>query len=368
MTTVKKLHRQAMNFAHEATIARNAGDINQAIQLISTAFEHESLAASRVPEGEQAEPTRSILYRSAASLAFQAEHYDQAMRLIALGLSGYPPPKIKFDLLNLLDQVKFKTYLNETAQELTDEGLLIVMRGSAVDVGRILYKEFKKRYDNTIALIDKTTQRLTDRPYKRGKDGAAFTYQKVIEVPAMQSSFAISLQLLAPSTPSFLLPPPVEVINEVVYGVELAENGQESELRSHINNNQYYTHFVNIVRAMAPDGNNVDHIGFVTTQRNASLSKTKNELPSISVAEIESVAPQKPRKQIEQTGRLAFADDLMKGENAVGIDVGDGKSMKIKLTEGIDDLVTQYWNKIVTVTGVFDGDYIYATDITSNED
>ena len=369
MTTVKELHQKAMDIAHEAIIARNSGDSDKADQLILQAYEFELLAASQVPNGQQSEPTKSILYRSAASLAFQADQYNEAIRLIAIGLSGYPPPRIQHDLLNLLDQVKFKLYLTETEQDLADEGLLVVMRGKAVDVGRVLYKEFKERYENTISLIDKTTQRLTNRPYKRGRDSAAYTYQKVIEIPSMQNSFAISLKLLSPPSPSLLLPSPVDVIDEVVYGIALVGNGQESELREHIDNERYYTHFVTIARRIAPDGENIEHIGFVSQMRSASLSRTKSEIPPISVLEPNeaSTLSEKLYSPIEQKGRLAYADDLEE-QNTVGIDIGEGKSMKIKLMEGIDEIVIQNWNKVVTVIGVYDGEYIHATDIISHED
>lgn len=56
----------------------------------------------------EAEPTRSILYRSAASLAISAGEPIAAVSLIRQGLAGNPAPKIKAELLALLGDAKAK--------------------------------------------------------------------------------------------------------------------------------------------------------------------------------------------------------------------------------------------------------------------
>jgi hypothetical protein len=52
------------------------------------------------------EPTRSVLYRSAATLARDCHDYGEAKRLIQKGLMGRPPDDIAEELKELLDLVK----------------------------------------------------------------------------------------------------------------------------------------------------------------------------------------------------------------------------------------------------------------------
>ena len=91
MTTVKELHDKAMRLAHLALVARHNQEWTQAEDLAREACKYETQAADLVPEGQASEPTRSILYRSAASLAYQSKDFRMAERLIIKGLLGYPP-------------------------------------------------------------------------------------------------------------------------------------------------------------------------------------------------------------------------------------------------------------------------------------
>jgi len=72
MPTVFELHQQAMRFAQDAYVARCHYDPDRARQLAEQALLLELQAIALLPEGDSAEPTRSILYESAASLAIQA--------------------------------------------------------------------------------------------------------------------------------------------------------------------------------------------------------------------------------------------------------------------------------------------------------
>ena len=69
MKRVRELHEKAMNLAELAFVAKLEGDLVKASQLFRQAFEKEAEAAKLVPATPSSEPTRSILYRSAASLA-----------------------------------------------------------------------------------------------------------------------------------------------------------------------------------------------------------------------------------------------------------------------------------------------------------
>ncbi|MGF1478750.1 MAG: hypothetical protein ACFB4I_04595 [Cyanophyceae cyanobacterium] len=80
------------------------GKLNKAKQLNGQAFEKEAQAAALVADNLTAEPTRSVLHRSAAALAIDCGDFSQAQRLIQTGLAGTAPQEIAGELTNLLEE------------------------------------------------------------------------------------------------------------------------------------------------------------------------------------------------------------------------------------------------------------------------
>lgn len=107
MMVVKDIHPQAMDLAELAFTSRRAGKEDEAKALFGEAMQLERQAASLLAATPESEPSRSVLYRSAAALAYHAGDYEQADWLIANGLAGFPPPEIKKELKELLDDVSF---------------------------------------------------------------------------------------------------------------------------------------------------------------------------------------------------------------------------------------------------------------------
>jgi hypothetical protein len=101
MSSLSDLHQQAMELAEQAFAARRRDDQTSARSLARRAYLLEKQAA----EGSQTEPTRSVLHRSAATLALDCGEYREAERLIAAALSGSPPEPIANELRELLDAV-----------------------------------------------------------------------------------------------------------------------------------------------------------------------------------------------------------------------------------------------------------------------
>jgi hypothetical protein len=94
--SVRDNHEHAMSLADEAFAAKRRGDTVTARNRFQEALQYERLAAQSVMN--DAEPTRSILYRSAASLALACSEYREAERLIATALCGSPPDEIASEL------------------------------------------------------------------------------------------------------------------------------------------------------------------------------------------------------------------------------------------------------------------------------
>ncbi len=109
MDTTRSLHHKAMELADRADEARRQGDNTAAMTFFQQAFELESSAAAEIAIFD--EPARSVLLRSAATLALECGQFREAERLIATALSGHPPLAIAEELRDLLE----KLYHNQRA-------------------------------------------------------------------------------------------------------------------------------------------------------------------------------------------------------------------------------------------------------------
>ena len=111
MSQIQSLHKQAMDLAEAAAVARLRGVLELAAQFTRQAFEQETQAAALIASALDAEPTRSVLHRSAASLAIECGELRMAERLIATALSGNPPAEIAEELKDLFIQINLSQYL-----------------------------------------------------------------------------------------------------------------------------------------------------------------------------------------------------------------------------------------------------------------
>lgn len=105
---INSLHKEAMDYAQIAESKEKENKINEAKGLFKKAFELERDAAWELIPYIDKEPSRSILFRSAASLAKKCGLINDAKDLIKLGLNGNPPGFIKEQLTKLLDSLKIK--------------------------------------------------------------------------------------------------------------------------------------------------------------------------------------------------------------------------------------------------------------------
>jgi DNA-binding MurR/RpiR family transcriptional regulator len=86
MSDATEFHNKAMDLAEEAAIERAMGNLDHAKELYAAAFEFERKAAKEFEQRHNMEPTRSVLFRSAASLAMECGDVKSAEKMIAQGL------------------------------------------------------------------------------------------------------------------------------------------------------------------------------------------------------------------------------------------------------------------------------------------
>ncbi|MEO0044283.1 MAG: hypothetical protein RL329_3731 [Bacteroidota bacterium] len=102
----KELHRAAMRHAQEAYMAVVNGDTAAALPLYEQAFRLEQQAAHHFILALDHEPTRSVLFRSAANLAFKCQKYEEAQKMVHFGLAGNAPEAIAQELMDIYETVE----------------------------------------------------------------------------------------------------------------------------------------------------------------------------------------------------------------------------------------------------------------------
>jgi hypothetical protein len=110
MSPIETLHEEAMELAELADIAKLRGDSGEQKLWLGRALAKAVAAADGIAPHLESEPTRSILHRSAASLAVEMGEFAMAERLIAVALAGSPPPAIGEELKDLFVQINLTSY------------------------------------------------------------------------------------------------------------------------------------------------------------------------------------------------------------------------------------------------------------------
>lgn len=100
-----ELHDKSMQFADLAFFAEREGKKTEAKIHYQKAFELECQAAMLLMNRFEVEPSRSVLFRSAACLALKNDNFRDAERMAAFGLSGNPPLEIATELRAVFKEI-----------------------------------------------------------------------------------------------------------------------------------------------------------------------------------------------------------------------------------------------------------------------
>ena len=110
---IQELHSNAMELADKADALKMQGNMDEAKTFFHQSLLSEREAAYAARQQQVGEPTESVLFRSAASLAYTIGYYREAERLVCLGLSGNPPAEIADELRSLYDAVSMERNLSQ---------------------------------------------------------------------------------------------------------------------------------------------------------------------------------------------------------------------------------------------------------------
>ncbi|TYT73149.1 hypothetical protein FIM25_16645 [Desulfobotulus mexicanus] len=367
-----------MDLAEEAFLAQRARNEEKALLLFLKALALEEKAANLLPLNEEAEPTRSILYRSAASLAYNARDYEQAERLVARGLAGYPPEEIREELKNLYEDINFQRHLKSKGTILDRKQWMLTIAGDAVKYGGTSADLLMTRVDRISSMFYRTVERMLKIPYRTGggvskkiKDD----YGLFINALSPRS-FAVSFQLGMPE-PQMDLPLAVqpveksvdadEVIDEMMDCLALFEADDSETLKAQIGDESYFENFVGLAKEIAPDGKNVNLVGFTTVRNGvdtpvALRKKRKNR----KIAPKERPEAEEQEGFFQLSGRLvrAYSPDHEKYGTVSLLQKETGEKIKIYVPLSImKDVVQPYYEEFVTIQGYMEKKKRYYEEI-----
>jgi hypothetical protein len=376
MTTVSDLHPQAMDLADEAFHLKRIGQEGAAHGLFLRALDLEQSAASLLPPTEDSEPSRSILYRSAASLAYNIGQYDTAERLIALGLTGFPPLEIREELRHLYEDVNFQLHLAHQGIELSKSQWVMTLFGNAVSYGATSVEPLLLRVEKVRALFYRTIERMTGNEYKvNGYAKLRDTFGLFVNAFA-PSSFAVSFQVGAPTSQGFLFPehedhPQIEpdtVVSELIDCLEILESAYPERLKERIPDETYYTNFVGLVQQIAPDGEDIKAVAFRKFSENGDKPVTLRKRRSqFKVSNYSELTPPRYKEPIKETltGILTYASSRSKKEGTVKlVELETRTPITIKVPLALmKDVVQPYYEEKVTIVALRKGKELHLDEI-----
>jgi hypothetical protein len=359
-----------MEQADLALAARQRGDQVQALVHFRRAYELEAEAANTLVNDLQVEPTRSVLFRSAATLALDCKLLAEAEKLVCTALIGNPPEQIAEELRDVLEQVSFQRHLALRGVELHADEVQMSIAGNAVGFGIAPIETFLQRIENTENLLYRTAERKQKRPYRdRGRVDKALaeSLQLYVSVPRA-ASFAVTFKLGRQlELPGFSIGE--EVIDELLDCLEIFNRGDEAQLRERIDEEPYYRNFIGLARTIQPDGQRVGVVGFTAVRRGATrqvaLTSAVENTPTLRPRDID-VKKRKSKKEpelVEVSGLLKMADSRKKVDEIQIIDPGDVRHAVIVPEGMMSDIVKPLWDAEVAVTGVRKGRKIHLMQI-----
>jgi hypothetical protein len=255
MRKASTFHDKAMFLAEMADKLRatNAAD---ARGLYRQAFEMERSAAFQFLRKTGVEPTRSVLFRSAASLALECDDFIEAERMICHGLAAEPPVDIRIELRHLYEQMHFRLFLQETELDLIEHQIVVSLWGEGVAPDFVLLREVLERLKKAERLIYRTAERKCGLPFDEESDSPQAIRRQfpIYQRMQMAASYAVVLQI-GQTDRQLALPFHVDaaaIVSEVIDCLALYACANISELHERIDDSAYRRNFESLAKSLYP--------------------------------------------------------------------------------------------------------------------
>ncbi len=372
-------HDEAMVLADDAFLAKARGEFSAYANLLSQAMSMEIQAAELLPIDSEYEPSRSILFRSAASLAYDAADYRLADRLVARGLAGYPPTEIEKELKDLYEDINFMRHAEAEGVEITDTGIVMTIAGQATFYGGALVDHVIDRLARLQREFYRTVERLLGLEFRTERPVDAKIRDKFNLYLDTQfaSSFGVYLLVGTPVNQPLLFPEleiaedvdGTAVIREVMECLRILESANPERLREKIPDETYFDDFVGFAKQIAPDGKEIKTVAFRSgafeDQRALVLRKTREQIKD-SLPLVKSEEESDEFTPFTLTGHLFRANKPTRGKfGSVGLESYElGGKVTLRVPIGLmKDTVQPYFDEKVVIYGYQKDGEFYLRDI-----
>jgi tetratricopeptide (TPR) repeat protein len=354
---IQEIHNQAMEIADLADLQKIQGNKEEAISLYERSYNLEYDAAIKACNANVGEPSISILLRSAASLAMNCQKYRNAEKLIALALSGEPPAEIAEELRDLLENVHFFRHLELKGIELSDDEVQLVISGKGVGYGYAKTEEVMNRIKTFQDLTIRTIERMSGKSFR--KSGPIAAEHKIFCNSYMSSlkaaSMAFTIKFGSPEEPALSGFSGYEpIIDDITSNISLIEENKIDRLKEKIKDQAYFENFIALTKELAPDGDTVNLFG-ITSVKYGQISETiltsKRETIIETIRNInqQNDDPDKNKDEI----LIQNVEGVLKVANAstniVIIILANATRIRLKVPDGLSDIVKKYWDENVIV-------------------
>ncbi len=368
-----------MALADSALLESLKGHPEAALALYHDAFLSEREAAHAARAEKLGEPTMSVLFRSAATLALDAQEVREAERLVAIALSMEPPNDIAEELRDLLEKIHFSRHVELRGLRLNPAEFQFAMIGPAVGFGIVRSEEFVERVHTVETVLYRTAERQLGKPYRdAGKRSKALQEEVAVYVSVPRAaSFAVTFKLGLTTQLSLFENERTfadTVIDEVLSCFEILDRRDDDSIRKRISDPAYLNNFVGLAQKVAPDGKRITGVGFTTARadgvsRQVELRRRATDIrpPAQPPGQVDVAAKQIEARPVTITGRLRFASELEQ-KNEIRLEPDDGTPIAVHVPEGLmSDIVKPLWGERVTMEGTQRGNEIWLTRINRAE-
>ncbi len=331
---VNGLHREAMELSDRSFVARRYGDRENYLRYTRLALEKEAAAADLMAD-EHIEPTRSVLHRSAATLAWRCEEYGRAKRLIYRALGGNPPTDIEFELNDLLGDIK----LAMSNIHLSEKHLRLTLDGKDIAFGRAPAKLLATR----ILSVEDMLQATANAPIP--------LYYDSVGAASFFVDLTVELQTTLPGFDNF-----DEIVEPFMVGLDLLNRGRIGTLEEKMADPRQFSAFVKAARKLAPDGDSITSVNLQASisgiVQAITFERNQDELSEISLPD--TPADRKGIRPTEQSVRRAGILQRADGSSGSICELhteSDGTWLIEVSEEIIHEVLGSFWKKRVEVEG-----------------
>ena len=350
--TPTELHDAAMGLAEDGDRLRHAAEHKRATEVFARALDLERQAA----EAETTEPSRGILFRSAAWLALEAMDAREAERLAATGLAGrHVNPRVAEELRAVMEDARVRLHRSLPAPSAVSR-LTVQLEGPEVGFGEADPVRIVPRILAMNALVYRTAERQGSRVFR--KKGPADRALQARLMPRMQfapGSLVMHLVLGGPQVTLW-----EENANLIEHLITcLAAAHRPDELKRLIPAGDYRENFLALAQSLGPDGQHVSSVQIGGSASGRALGSVA--LPR--AMPLDTIGGRGTAGVVEVEGELRAADET-KRARTIGILKATGEVVQIIVSDNLlEDIVRPHYGRRVRITAVPKGGKLRMTGV-----